>query len=176
MTVTLLRHYKVIYARQRRCTPAGYRAALREYDEADVVDQHVPQTREYRRILTSTLRRTQLTLGFLYGEREHEQTPLLDEVPMAPFTDRDREYDAVFLDVMARFQWAFNNPRQPETRAMTVARAHAFMDAYLRGDESCLIIGHGFFFRVLSQEMLKRGFSGQTIAYMRNGESRTFQS
>jgi broad specificity phosphatase PhoE len=174
MTVTLIRHYKVIHARQRRYTPAGYLSALKEYDDADVANQHVQLPREYQRIITSTLKRTRQTLGFLYGQREHEQTPLLDEVPMAPFTDKDREYDAAFLDVMARIQWAFNNPRQPETKAMTVARANAFVDGFLREGASCLVIGHGFFFRILSREMLKRGFSGKAIVYMRNGECCTF--
>jgi broad specificity phosphatase PhoE len=176
MTVTLFRHYKVIHSRRRRYTPAGYAASLKEYDAADVVDQRVQPPGEYMRIITSTLRRTRLTLAFLYGDREHERTPLLDEVSMAPFTDRDREYDATFLDAMARIQWAFNNPRQPETRAMTVERANAFMDEYLRDDASILIIGHGFFFRVLSREMLKRGFSGKAIVDMRNGDCRTFSN
>jgi broad specificity phosphatase PhoE len=175
MTVTLMRHYKVKHARKRRCTPDGYRAALEEYDRADVVDQHVQLPRDYPRVVTSSLRRTHLTLGFLFGPREHEQTPLLDEVPMAPFIDGNREYDAAFLDVVARLQWALNSARQPETKAMTVARANAFIDGYLGDGDDCLVIGHGFFFRVLSRQMLRRGFSGRTIVYMGNGECCTFR-
>ena len=174
MTVTLLRHYTVLHVRRRRCTPHGYLLALREYDTADVRDQKVSLPFEPQRIITSTLRRTEQTLAFLYGAREHERTALLNEVPMAPFTDRDREYDAVFLDVMARMQWMAGSGRQPETRKMTVARARGFMDRYLVDDAHYLLIGHGFFFQTLSRELIRRGFEGRAITFIRNGEHRTF--
>ncbi|HEY9593060.1 MAG TPA: hypothetical protein VHE79_01190, partial [Spirochaetia bacterium] len=67
MTVTLMRHYKVLHSRSRSYTPAGYRAALRAYDEADVMDQHVVLPRKYARVITSTLRRTALTRELVLG-------------------------------------------------------------------------------------------------------------
>jgi broad specificity phosphatase PhoE len=174
VTVTLLRHYKVIHSRQRKYTPAGYLIALREYDEAEVLNQYITLPNEYQRIITSTMKRTQQTFAFIYGRRKHEETALLNEVPMMPFTKRNREYDATFLDVTARVQWMFNNRNQPETRKLTITRAREFIDQYLQDGNSCLIIGHGFFLRTLAKQMLKNGFKGKEIMYIRNGEYHTY--
>jgi bisphosphoglycerate-dependent phosphoglycerate mutase len=59
---------------------------------------------------------------------------------------------------------------------MTIARANEFIDKYIQDGRSCLIIGHGFFFRVLSKEMLKRNFKGKEIVYIRNGEYYTYET
>jgi len=175
MTVTLLRHYKVLHTRPRSCTPSGYRETLRAYDDAGVLDQHVTLPQKYTRIITSSLRRTALTRDFLFGAVDSESSALLDEVPLAPFTDAEREFDPTFLDVMARIQWLANNPRQPETREQSLARARMFVDTFLREDHDYLLIGHGFFFRILSAELLRRGFAGRPVRYLHNGESRVYR-
>ncbi len=174
--VTLLRHYKVILDRHSRYTPAGYVAALQRYDDADVADQHVTLPLEYEKMITSTMKRALQTFAFIYGNRGHEQTALLNEVPMMPFTSRNREYDVTFLDVMSRLQWMFNSTKQPETRRMSIARAGEFIDRHLVDCATCLVVGHGFFLRILSREMLKRNFKGKEIVYIRNGEYRTFET
>jgi broad specificity phosphatase PhoE len=174
MTVTLLRHFKVLNQRPRRLTPDGYRADVKAYDEADVAPQEADPPPGFRRIITSGLRRTHLTCALLFGDRPFQSTHLLDEVSTAPFTDRDRPYDALFLDVMARLQWRLGSPRQPESRRETIARADRFIDEYLSDGGDCLVIGHGFFFRVLSARMLRRGFHGRRVVYLRNGEHRTY--
>jgi hypothetical protein len=53
---------------------------------------------------------------------------------------------------------------------MTIKRANDFIDGYLRENLSYLIIAHGFFLRVLSREMKKRGFKGNTINFLKNGQ------
>jgi broad specificity phosphatase PhoE len=174
--VTLLRHYKVNHSRQRKYTPTGYVISLKEYDDADVANQNITLPFEYQRIITSTMKRARQTFEYIFSRREHEQTALLNEVPMIPFSKKNKVYDTTFLDVMARMQWMFNSQKQLETRKMTIARANEFMDKYLHDGRSCLIIGHGFFLRVLSKEMLKRNFKGKEIVYIRNGECYTYET
>jgi broad specificity phosphatase PhoE len=176
VTVTLLRHYKVRHTRQRRYTPNGYIAAMKDYDDADVANQQIELPFKYQRIITSRMKRARQTFEFIFNHKEHEKTELLNEVPMMPFSEKNKEYSTTFLDVMARIQWMLNSEKQPETKKMTIARANEFIDKYLRDCMSCLIVGHGFFLRVLSKEMRKRNFKGKEIVYIRNGEYYTYDN
>ena len=54
-------------------------------------------------------------------------------------------------------------------------RASTFVEEFLIEEGNYLIIGHGFFFRLLSRELLKRGFKGKAINYMGNGEQFTYE-
>ncbi len=175
MIVTLMRHYRVRFDWQKSYTPQGYRAAMRAYDSADVIDQSAKLSMDYQRIFISVLPRTMSTLVCMKGDAPHSATSLLNEVPMEPFTERPREYSLYWLNMRARMQWMLNSPRQPETRERTVARANEFIERYLIQDTTCLVIGHGFFPRVLSQELLKNGFEGKPIIRLNNGEQITYQ-
>jgi len=174
MIVTLLRHYKVNYSWKGSYTPDGYSAAMREYDNADVFDQTIKLNMNYQMVFISNLPRTLSTLKYLKMDGQYIETPLLNEVPMEPFTDKPKEYILAKLNIRARLQWMFNRRRQPETRKRTTERAKEFITKHLTGDMNSLVIGHGFFLRVLSKEMLKHGFKGKRIVYMRNGEQYTY--
>ncbi len=62
----------------------------------------------------------------------------------------------------------------PRRGSGTRARAREFVDTFLREETSYLVISHGFFLRMLSRELLKRGFQGKAIQFMKNGERRTY--
>jgi broad specificity phosphatase PhoE len=170
MIVTLMRHYKVSHHWMATYNPKDFACALKEYDNGDVTDQHVQLPMSYEKVLISSLKRTYQTMKYVLGDGAHEATPLLDEVQIAPFTDRPRQFSVNLLNLKARTQWLFNNKRQPETRTMTIKRANDFIDRYLRENLSYLIIAHGFFLRILSREMKKRGFKGNTINFLKNGQ------
>jgi broad specificity phosphatase PhoE len=174
MVVTLLRHYKVDYTWKRRYTPDAFRTALKEYDDANVIDQH-KELAGFQKVIISNLKRTLQTLKFIGKGDNYQQTSLLDEVPMAPFTDKDRHFSLILLNVVGRMQWVFNSGRQPEKREKSTQRARTFIDEYLKENRSYLIIGHGLFLRVLSYEMLKRGFRGKRILHFDNGRYFTYQ-
>jgi broad specificity phosphatase PhoE len=175
MSVTLLRHYKVNYIWKKRYTPKEYRAALREYDGANIIDQKVELPSTYHQVIISSLQRTFQTMKLLMDDPPYRKTSFLDEVPIEPFTDKEKEYSLTFLTIMARVQWMLNIRRQSETRKRSVQRAKELIDKYLHGNGNYLIIGHGFFLRILSREMLRRGFIGRAITYIRNGEYYTYE-
>jgi broad specificity phosphatase PhoE len=174
MVVTLLRHYKVAYTWKGRYTPEAFRAALRGYDEADVIDQH-EEVAGYQKVIISSLKRTLQTLQFIRPGDDYQRTSLLDEVPMGPFTDKEKSYSLHLLNVLGRLQWLFNSGRQPENREESTQRARTFIEEYLKEDQHYLIIGHGLFLRVLSYEMLKRGFRGKRILHFDNGRYFTYE-
>ena len=174
MTVTLMRHYRVNIRWESRYTAQSYREAMRSYDNADVLDQRLEPDGEYQHVITSALKRSRQTQAFLCGRRPSLQTELLNEVPLEPFTRDRRERSLQLWNTMARLQWLVNDPKQPETRRGTRARAREFVDAFLRDEGSYLVISHGFFLRILSRELRKRGFRGRAIQFMRNGERRTY--
>jgi len=174
MVVTLLRHYKVLYTWKGRYTPEAFRRALRGYDEADVIDQHEEVT-GYQKVIISSLKRTFQTLQFIRPGDDYQRTPLLDEVPMGPFTDKRRSYSIHLLNVLGRLQWLLNSGKQPENREESTQRARTFIEEYLKEDHHYLIIGHGLFLRVLSYEMMKRGFRGKRILHFDNGRYFTYE-
>jgi broad specificity phosphatase PhoE len=174
MLVTLMRHYKVNYHWEQSYTPTGFSRALMEYDKADVVDQKEDVGDSYQQILISALPRTLQTLRFLEINAPFISTELLNEVPIAPFTNRERAYGLIRLNVRARMQWMMGSGVQPETQRQTVARAQELIHTYLDREMNYLIIAHGFFLRVLSQELLKTGFKGEPIVHLKNGERKTY--
>ena len=174
MIVTLMRHYKVNYAWKKTYTAAEYRKAEQEYDKAEIFDQLKPLNEDYHKIIISSLPRTLATLKILKGDVKFISTPLLNEVPMEPFSNGLKYYSRHRLNIMARIQWMLNNSKQIETREKTFERAKIFIKKYLNTDENCLVIGHRFFLRILSLEMLKQGFVGKLILRIDNGERVTF--
>jgi hypothetical protein len=174
MIVTLMRHYKVNYAWKKSYTPEEYRKAELDYDNAEIIGQSEPLTEEFNKYIISSLPRTLATLRILKGDVKYISTPLLNEVPMEPFTQSLRHYSRHRLNAMARIQWILNSSKQIETRKMTFKRAREFIAKYLTTDENCLIIGHRFFIRILSIEMLRHGFIGRLIVRVQNGEQVTF--
>jgi len=174
MTVTLMRHYRVDCRWESRYTAQSYRDAMRSYDDADVLDQKLELTNDCQRVITSALKRSRQTQALLCGERPSLHTELLNEVPLEPFTLDGRERSLHLWNAMARLQWLVNDRRQPETRRGTRARARRFVETFLREEGNYLVISHGFFLRMLSRELLKRGFTGRPIQFMRNGERRTY--
>jgi hypothetical protein len=174
MIVTLMRHYKVSYSWKESYTPEEYRNAMLEYDSADIFAQTEVLTEDYHKIVISALPRTRATLKYLKADAKYISTALLDEVPMEPFSDTPKYYSLIKLNVMARVQWMLNSTRQVETRKGSIERARTFIKDYLNTNENCLVIGHGFFFRILSREMLKYGFTGRPIGYIKNGEKVSF--
>ena len=174
MIVTLMRHYKVNYAWKKTYTAAEYKKAGQEYDKAEILDQLEPLTEDYHKIIISSLPRTLATLRKMKGDVKYISTPLLNEVPMEPFSHGLQHYNRHRLNIMARIQWMLNNSKQIETRIKTFERARIFIKDYLNADENCLIIGHRFFLRILSLEMLKQGFVGKLILRIENGERVTF--
>jgi broad specificity phosphatase PhoE len=174
MKVTLMRHYKVNYTWKKSYTPEEYREAEHAYDNADILDQSKPPNEDYQKIVISAQPRALATLRILKGDVKYISTPLLNEVPMEPFSNRPKLYCRHRLNVMARIQWILNSPKQIETRKDTFARARVFIATYLTEDENCLIIGHRFFIRILSIEMLRHGFVGKLILRVQNGEQVNF--
>ena len=169
-----MRHYRVNYAWKKSYTPEEYRKAELEYDNAEIIDQHEPSTENYKKYFISSLPRTLATLRILKGDVKYISSPLLNEVPMEPFSHSLKHYSRHRLNVMARIQWMLNSPKQIETRKETFKRARVFIAKYLTTDENCLVIGHRFFLRILSIEMLRHGFVGKLIVRVQNGEQVKF--
>jgi broad specificity phosphatase PhoE len=175
LTVTLMRHFKVVFTWKARYTPAAFAKAQDEYDEADIVDQGVRLDGGFQRVITSSRKRTAKTLEYALGPREHRETELLDEVPMDPCTDRERPYSTAWLTAVSRLQWFFNSRRQAQNRRVSRERARRFIREYLAEEADYLVVGHRFNFRVLSRELRRCGFKGKAITLIRNGECFTYR-
>ena len=169
-----MRHFKVQYHWKPSYTSDEYASADAEYDNADVIDQQIHLSKEYTMIFVSTLRRTQQTLYYLFGNVPFKQTNLLDEVRLAPFMYSRIRLPLLMWLIMGRIQWFLNIKRQPEARTDTIRRAEDFIKTIKALNGNVLIIGHGFFLRVLASKIIGMGFVGKAFDYLHNGEYHTY--
>lgn len=169
-----MRHFKVRHTWKRSCTSDEYAMEENTYSLAEVIPQEVQLPLRYNYYMTSTLKRAQQTLRYLIGETPFEITSLLDEVPLAPFITTQFRLSIYLWLIMGRIQWFLNIRRQPETRIDTIARSKALITKIGTTNKNYLIVVHGFFLRILANQMIESGYSGKRISYMYNGEHSTY--
>ena len=174
MYVTLLRHHRVDHKWRKSCTSDEYAQEETAYAQAPIIGRKFSLPLKYDYYMTSTLKRAQLTLLLIFGNIQFKPTPLLDEVPLAPFINTKHRLNVYIWLIMGRIQWFLNIKRQPETAKATYQRATQLVTRLKQMKKNCLLVGHGFFFRVLAAKLIQNGFSGKRIAFLHNAEYSTY--
>lgn len=144
----------------RRCDSEGFSLAYENALTADIVP--ISMTRhdasEYK-IYTSTSRAAIETAEALFSfGRSPERTPLLDDVPLVPFTETKKQYPLWLWYAMGRLQWRMGSRRQPEARADVKRRAGDMIDLIERDGADCVLIARGLYLRILRDTLCRRGY------------------
>lgn len=148
--------------------------ACQHYDSSSVNSAEKLEYNE-RRVYISNLSRTRETVNLLLsGEREIIQTALLNEVPMVSFINIRFPLPTIIWMISGRLQWYFNSSRQTEGRKQSIERINKFLDLLEKDSEDCIVVGHGFYFAQLVNEMKKRGITGDMRKRIKNDEARVF--
>ena len=161
MKIMMIRHAKADAVRRTPCTAAEYAEDAAGYEAAGILPIGEPaQPRAGRPVYVSAARRAKETAGQLFALQEEDliETPLLNEVPLAPFTGTDRRLPLAVWDAAARVQWALGIRRQPEIRRESRARADALIDMLEADGRDCFVVTHGFFLHVLIGRLRRRGY------------------
>jgi len=128
------------------------------------------------KIYVSNLNRTQDTLKFIStAEKDIIKTDLLNEIPLSSFIDTKLPLPTLLWKISGRLQWYFNSKRQAETRIQSKERINRFLSMIEHSKENCIIIGHGFYFAQLVNEMKHKGIVGNMCKRIKNEESREFR-
>ena len=172
MKITFIRHSKVDYRWQKSYTAESFNLACQHYDSSSVNSNEKLEYHE-QRVYISNLSRTRDTVKLvLSGEREIIQTALLNEVPMVSFTRIRFPLPTIVWMIAGRLQWYFNSSRQTESRKQSIERINKFLDLLQEESKDCIIVGHGFYFAQLVNEMKKRGITGDMRKKLKNDEAR----
>lgn len=169
MHITFIRHLKVAFTWKLFYNSRSFDLACQEYDRAPVL-MELREDNTDKAFYISTLNRTQETLKAFTNTKDIIQTDLLNEIPLVSFTNTFIKLPTIVWMIFGRIQWYFNSKRQPETRRESKLRVCKFLDELEKSGQDCLIVGHGFYFTQLLEELQKRGVVGNMNKRIKNGE------
>ncbi|WKX76363.1 hypothetical protein [Zobellia laminariae] len=165
-----MRHFKVDFEWEKTYTSTEFKLACNKYDSSKIIRQNVEFNHRDIQIYISELTRSESTYIALGINIYAYKTGLINEVPIAPFSETNLKLPTPLWKVMGRLQWFLNIKRQPEIRRHTLNRIHVLMNRIEEEKKDILIIGHGFYFSQLKRILKKRGYSGNGKSYYKNGE------
>ncbi|WP_164462217.1 phosphoglycerate mutase family protein [Bacillus sp. FJAT-42376] len=175
MKITIVRHYRVDCPYKKMMTPEEFRSWCVQYDTSSISKiLQAAEDSDWDACYSSDLVRASQTAEHLYGVPVI--TPLLREIPIAPFTDIKGKLPFHVWMMMGRLSWLFSLPSQSETRKQTAERANQWIsEAEVLGFRHILAVSHGFYIRVLTGQLVKRGYKGRKAGRAKNGEQLVFE-
>ena len=150
----------------RKCDSVAYDRACSEYDSSNIVQAGLNESDiECASIYVSKLNRSWETAGILFPDREYIEANI-GEVPLKSYKDSSSLKPLWVWNFLGRFQWYFNNRRQDEVKAETVARCEQVINKLSAKGDDCVLVTHGFFMRTLVKCLKKQGYhvKGNSIA------------
>lgn len=160
MRIILIECAEVNVHIDRRCDSEGFSLACEKVRHADIVP--ISMTRhdasEYKLYTGTSPAAIETAEALFSSDRPAECTPLLDDVPIVPFTETKKQYPLWFWHAMGRLQWRMGSRRQPKTRAAVKRRAGNMIDLIERDGADCVLITRGLYLRILRDTLYRRGY------------------
>jgi broad specificity phosphatase PhoE len=178
MIIGLVRHFKVdLPFLPKRYNADEFNKQMLDYDSAPVIIREVEMDgHEWDVCYCSNLPRAVTTAENIYN-KELIKTELLREVPLRAFTNRKINLPTFFWHVGGRIAWRRNGKSQPETFLETKKRINEMFDIISAcGYSKILLVTHGFFMRLFTAELKKKGFNGEIDVSPRNGKLYVFNN
>lgn len=172
MILGLVRHFKVDFYSDRRIYSAEeFFKAMARYESSPIIKNGLKfSTDDWDKCYCSTIPRAIETAGEIYSGKKI-LTGLIVEVPVAPFTNSKIKLPSFIWHLGGRIAWHRNHPSQPEGRIETLKRISQFMkELESQRDNRILVVTHGFFMRVFSEQLIKNGFKGKIDIRPENGK------
>jgi broad specificity phosphatase PhoE len=172
MKIGLVRHFKVVIdPGKRKLSPAEFAEAMQNYDSAPVSrNQLVLNPGDWDICYSSTLPRAVATAEKIFNGRIIK-SDLLIEVPISPFTNRNIKLPSFVWHIGARIAWFRSHTSQVEDIKATKMRIEKLYDMIkASGCERILLVSHGYFLKMFTSEMKKKGFKGEEELNIKNGK------
>lgn len=134
----------------KRCTGAVYEAALAAAAESGCGSCPGRTMKAAgRTVYAAPGRRARETAGRMIPDAEVRTEPLLAPIPRRAWKDTEAEHPLWLWRAMARRQARAGDPRQPESREASVARAEALIARLEKEGGDCVLILDGDFLTLL---------------------------
>ena len=157
MKITMIRHQKVKMKWPSRCNSVMFDQACMEYNDSEIFSLHAEETTD-EVVYVSGMRRSIDTAKALFPESQITLLENMQEVPLRSFADCKIKLPLWIWNVMGRIQWKLCIRRQQESYRQTQKRAFDVITYLESKKEDCILVTHGFFMRVLINELRKQNY------------------
>lgn len=171
MKIALVRHFKVDISWKSKMNTKDFKKWVIDYNNNDVIIDTVDLNDiNYDKCYVSPLKRAVKTAQSIYNG-EIIKLEELREVELSPIIDTKLKLHYNFWAMSSRLAWILSHKSQKESKKETVDRGIKALDIIEKdSSENILIVCHGFIMAVLSRELIKRGYKGNKINKVKNGE------
>ncbi len=173
LKIILVRHYKVDIKHKSWLSSDEYTRYCNDYNTSPIIDQKPPILPNYK-LYSSYMQRAKETAR-LATKRESVVLDGVHEVTFNGFLKGDRKLPFLLWEVLARIQWFMNSSKQKESLKMTKERISKAIDFLVKDNTDCIVVMHSIAIKVMSRELIKRGFKGKKVNYIKNGEAVIFE-
>ena len=162
MKIVLINAAAPDYSWKKRYSPSAFVNDCAAYAATRLKEGAVSQAKltGYRLWHASSLHARQ-TAEMMVGantELPIEETALLDEIPLAPFTKKERELPLWKYEWAGYLGWRHNSPIQPEGCAESVRRGEELLSLLEKRGEDAVLVSHERRILVLLKLLKKRNY------------------
>lgn len=167
-TIYLMRHFKVDDACEKKVfNSKEIDVWVDRYDEFPLITKNLILPK-IDKTYTSELNRSKRSAQYL--KLTYESNILFNEVSTKTFIDTNFRFPKILWLITGRVLWSMGAIKRSETKKQTYKRAKEAAKLLIESKkENTLVISHGFFMRILSEELKLRGFDGKMDKAPRNG-------
>ncbi len=146
----------------KRCTGAAFEKALAAEAESGI-GPYTGRTMKTagRAVYLAPGRRAYETAERVISGAEPVVEPLLAPIPYRAWKDTEAEHPLWLWRMMARRQAHSGDPRQPESRATSIARAEELIKKLEAEGRDCLLVLDGDFLSLLLDRLRRHGYASQ---------------
>jgi broad specificity phosphatase PhoE len=179
MKIGLVRHFKVIHKLDRKwMTSDQFNAWVEAYNNAEIEQSDLDYGfSEWNVCISSDLSRAIQTAETIYTGPIIATNRLreIEVQSIHPLGNLKLHYHMWLL--MGRLAWYLSHGSQAERRSETLERAGHIIDWIEERyhNRNVLVVSHGAFMKVLTQELSKRGYRGKGFVQPRNGAMYIFE-
>ncbi len=162
MKIVLINAAAPEYTWKKHYSPSAYARETAAYAGTGLKEGAVPQTKlqGYRLWHASSLHARQ-TAEMMVGTNAEipvEETALLDEIPLAPFSEKNQEMPLWKYELMGYLGWRQNSPAQPEGRAESIRLGEELLRLLEERGEDAVLVSHERRILVLLELLRKRKY------------------
>jgi broad specificity phosphatase PhoE len=183
MEITLIRHGKSLWTENKPIAGHEFKKWVEQYDSQGVYEETTfPQgtlekIRTANIVITSDLKRSMESAKFLKPNVTVISNPLFRETGM-PVAKIGVKLNANTWAVLLRCLWfvGYSNGCESVSQAKRRAEAAArFLVKTAKEHQSVVLVGHGFFNRMIAKELLKVGWTGTRKTSAKHWGSTTYR-
>lgn len=173
MKIGLVRHFKVLHKHDGSLmTSAQFNSWVGAYNNAEIEDTDFDYgLSEWNVCISSDLSRAIQTAETIYPGSVIVTDQLREIEVQSIHTLGNLKLPCQMWMVMGRIAWFFSHSSQAERKNETVDRARHTIDWIEEhySNRNVLVVSHGAFMKVLTQELFKKGYRGKGLRNPRNG-------